>query len=316
MTVIGAAAPASADIITEPRCDTFNDHVSFAEPDLDGDWYMECVPQYGLGKAEFTLEAPDAGFPAGFDPLTADRVDTPDSSGLTPYFGDVVSDPEDPDEAIVPNWVTPVAVDDASTPESQVLQALVFAPVASVGSLDVTPDEVLAACSVGDSTPYITFVSTYSPVTTTFSFTDGGVTYSAPVTITPDPTYYLFIGDPLDEEEDGSTICVTDSRQTASGSFDSLSVAIIGLFTVPPFVWFEGLDSQEPDAGFDNLPDLGTFAFAAPAVEEEEDPTPELAATGTETAPLGVGAGFLTGAGALLFAFSRRRRQKVRATVG
>jgi LPXTG-motif cell wall-anchored protein len=312
MTVIGAAAPASADIITEPRCDTFNDHVSFAEPDLDGDWYMECVPQYGLGKAEFTLEAPDAGFPAGFDPLTADRVDTPDSSGLTPYFGDVVSDPEDPDEAIVPNWVTPVAVDDASTPESQVLQALVFAPVASVGSLDVTPDEVLAACSVGDSTPYITFVSTYSPVTTTFSFTDGGVTYSAPVTITPDPTYYLFSGDPLDE--DGSSICVTDSRQTASGSLTGpiTSVAIVGLFTVPPFVWFEGLDSQEPDAELDNLPDLGTFAFAAPAVDDEGDPTPELAATGAETAPFGIAAGILAGAGALLFAFSRRRRQKER----
>jgi len=306
MTVIGAAAPAAADIITEPRCTTFNDHIDMATGDLSGDWYMECVPQYGLGKAEFTLEAPDSGFPDGFDPLTADHTDSPDASGLAPYF-----DSFSPADG-VSGWVMPAVVDeDRSTANSLVIQSVVFAPVASVGSLDEAPAEVLGACGIEDGVLYEAFVSTYSPVTTTFTFLDEGVTYSAPVALAPDPTYYLFVDD---GSGDGPQVCITDTRQTAFGSTDgsTLDVTLVGLVTVPPFVWFEGLDLEDPETALDNLPNLGVFAFSGLAPDDGGEPDPELAATGAQTGALSIVAGALGGAGALLFAFARWRRRKER----
>jgi hypothetical protein len=295
----GAVAPASADIITDPRCETFADHLDSTSLDPDADWYMECVPQYGLGKVEFTLDAPDSGFPEDFDITTADHTSSPDASGLAPYY-------EDLGPSGVDAWIVPAEVEDDSTPTSLHVGAALFAPVTSVGRLDEMPEAVAAACEIDDETPALTFVSNYAPVTTTFSFVgDDGVTYSAPVTATPDPTYYVFIGE---ESEGDPQICITDSTQTYRGDGSvSFEEAVIGLFTVPPFVWFADLDLQDPDLFYD-LPSLGSFAFAAPAPDPE--PEPELAATGAEgTAPLGIAAGALALLGTALTVFAARRRR-------
>lgn len=304
----GVAAPASADIITEPRCETFAEHTDMPAFDPEADWYMTCVPQYGLGKAEFTLNAPDSGFPEDFDVVEVDRTDSPDASGLAEYFGPLTGpeDPEDP-EANSVSWVTPALIDeDASTDSSLRVGATVIAPVTSVGRLDETPAAVATACELDGETPVVTFVSTYGAVTTTFSFvgTDG-LTYSSPITLTPDPTYYVF-SDP-DEVGPGS-ICISDSQQTYLGDAESMdSAALFGLFMVPPFVWFA--DLEETADPFSNLPNLGNFTFAAPAAPAEPVPAPQLADSGAEhVVPLGLAAGVLGGLGALLFAFSRRRR--------
>ncbi len=302
----GAVAPASADIITEPKCETFEDHLSDDLMAVDTDWYMECVPQYGLGKAEFTLEAPDSGLPDDFDLLTASRTNSPDASGIAPYYEDFFGDTDEPLDA----WINPIEVEE-SDPGVLRVGAMLVAPVSSVGRLDEAPAAVGAACeleSYPEGTESITFVSNFAPVTTTFSFVGAdGVTYEAPVTATPDPTYYVFI-EPSDADPEATEpiVCITDTHQTASTeSEEGPSVAFVGLLTVPPYVWFE-----EIVEGSDELPGLGSFRFAA--VDDgsaEPQPEPELAATGSENAvPLAIAAGVLGGLGALLFAFSRRRR--------
>jgi len=312
VAAVGAAMPASADaVVTGPLCDTIEDQIDMlgtSGPDVDADWYMPCVPQFGFGKAQITLEAPDAGFPAGFDLLTADAVSSPDIDGLEEYFA-AVGSPFDPESGF--HWITPLDVD-TTTPEQLDVVAGVFAPVASVGRLDTAPPAVFEACELDEVTPYVTFVSTYEPITTTFSYELDGVTYSAPVALTPDPTYYVFAGD-LESEGDGM-ICVTDSYQTvATSTVDSFdSTVLLGLFSVPPYVWFESIEDIDEDAPetFQNLPEVGTFAFAA--VEPEEEPDPELAATGaTDAAPLAAGAGALAVLGALLIGFTRRRAARV-----
>ncbi|TPX00861.1 hypothetical protein FJ656_30585, partial [Schumannella luteola] len=110
----GAAAPAAA--VVDTPCETFADHESIGDP--SDNWYMECIPQYGLGKVEFTLDAPDSGFPDGFDPLTATRSNSPDSSGVNPYFqgtGSFFGGSFDD----VDSWIQPLAVDtDNSTDTS------------------------------------------------------------------------------------------------------------------------------------------------------------------------------------------------------
>lgn len=299
----GVAAPASADIITDPRCETFGDHLSGDVTDVEADWYMTCVPQYGLGKAEFTLDAPDSGFPEDFDVTTATRINSPDASGVAPYYEDFFGDAEEP----LDSWVTPETVDlDSSTETSLRVAATLVAPVSSVGRLDETPDAVGAACELDafpEGSVSTTFVSNFSSVTTTLSFVGAdGVTYSAPITATPDPTYYVFTTVFGEDESTDTIVCITDTHQTVSGSTDGgPDLTFVGLITVPPYVWFENFDGD-----FDALPNLGSFRFAAPAAPQ---PTPELAATGAENVvPLSIAAGVLGGLGALLFAFSRRRR--------
>lgn len=291
----GAAVPASADIITEPRCDVFGDHLT-TMPDLsdpDVDWFMACVPQYGVGKAEFTLDGPDVGFPDGFDLLTADSVSSPDASGLAAYYGDADFDA----------WVIPFQVEDPDAASLRVI-GTVFAPVTSVGRLDETPPAVAEACEVDAAATVHVFVSYYAPVTTTFSVVGSdGVTYSAPVTLTPDPTYYV-----VEETDDPAdpALCVTDSSATFKDSGSGIGLGQIGMIMVPPYVWFAALE-ESPDAEslFGLLPDLGTFAFAAPAPQVQ----PQLAATGAENVlPLAIGAGVLGVLGTVLFVVARRRR--------
>ena len=300
----GVAAPASADMITGPQCETFEDHLSDDPSVFESDWYMECVPQYGVGKAEFTLEAPDSGFPDDFDVLTAARTNSPDASGVAPYYDEFFGDSED----ALDSWINPADAEETA-PGVLRVGAMLVAPVSSVGRLDETPAAVSTACELDafpEGSESVTFVSNFAPVTTTFSFVGAdGTTYEAPVTATPEPTYYVYTDvDDADPETMETVVCITDTHQTVSSdSEDGSSFTFAGLITVPPYVWFDAIVD-----GTDELPGLGAFRFAAVDAAEPE-PQPELAATGAENVlPLGVAAGALGALGALLFAFSRRRR--------
>lgn len=300
----GAAAPASADIITGPRCETFDDHLALGSADPSADWYMECVPQYGIGKAEFTLEAPDSGFPEGFDPEALTRTNSPDASGVAPYYDGFFGDEATP----LDSWIMPLEVDEATATDTSVeVGATLVAPVVSVGRLEAVPALVAAECELEtapEGAESVAFVSTFAPVTTTFSFVGAdGVTYSAPVTATPDPTYYVFTSF-TEGETTESVVCITDTHQTVVGDPDGgFDVEFVGLITVPPYVWFEGIEGELAD-----LPNLGVIPFAAPAAVTPAA-APTLADSGAENVvPLGIAAGVLGGLGALLFAFSRRRR--------
>ena len=90
---VAVAAPASA---VGPTISTPCTNVEQHTLGVDGgaNWYMDCIPQYGAGKTEFSIAAsasdPTATFPTGFEPLTGSdvtttaTVDTPD--GAAPYF--------------------------------------------------------------------------------------------------------------------------------------------------------------------------------------------------------------------------------------
>ena len=73
-----AATPAQA--ATTPDCATSSDHKLKADP-AKGDFYFDCVPQYGVGKSDLTLTADETqgAFPEDFDFTDPDYVEASSS---------------------------------------------------------------------------------------------------------------------------------------------------------------------------------------------------------------------------------------------
>lgn len=327
-----AAAPAPLPPATEP-CTDINDQLD-STGSWASNWFQDCVPQYGVGKAEFTIvpdeDNPTEEFPEGFVDLTEGedggitRTSTADLEALAEYFSTVDAD----EVGLTP--IVPVAVDgDSAT--SRTYLATVFAPVATIGNAgpeDEVPAEVLAACGFAE-TDYAGWVATYEPIDTTFTQTVDEAEWTYEITGEPKPSYFMI-------SEDGETLCITDGTYTLLTS-ESTDISgyffyLFGLVTVypPNAVDFVPTDGQIPDLSslaetfaslkfaadpLDPIQTLGTFSRSGitPPPPPPPVPGPALAPTGADAAdlviPAAIAGGVLLVGGALVvIAVVRRRR--------
>lgn len=326
-----AAAPAAADPVTEP-CGSFSDHLLGVE-ELPDNWYMDCVPQYGLGKAEFAIHADDGPppveeFPDDFLPLTDPGVTatTTLDPGLLAYQDIFPGGAERRGAfAFIENT--------EDLPTSQTYIGMLHAPITGVSAVNLEEEiseELALAISdlcgpilVGYDGPGVpvVFAAEYGATDTTFTQTVDGEDWTYTITATPETTYFFLFQDPetgwVDEE---APFCVTDGIG-AIGGLGSLAdvdpedpfndiqdlFAVIGLAFVAPFP--EDIFGGEIPS-LDDFRFIGDFYRLVDAPEPEPEPAgPTLPATGSDAAgAMGLaGALALLGAGLASVAVLRRR---------
>ena len=300
---------------------------------------MDCIPQYGVGKAEFTIKA-DANdssvhFPAGFadldDPsVTATAsVDTDDATAVGSYFdltppsGGVLGLAKDPS---------------GSSARKQLYDTEMIYKIASVSAIPIS--DLPAACKVATSVYATAWEVTYVPATITYTQTVGGKQWKYVVTSAPKP---LFMGLPLDPTDGYVPIDVTETPENACAADDTQSLYtdndfsstdpdLLAIFidhaysidilapgspiesTLSPFP-----NEGQPDTeGIPSIGDLGTFdRFGAEPVSNPTSTGPTLAVTGVNAAPAELLGGGLIAAGLLFFGLRfvtlrRRRRGEAR----
>ena len=305
------AAPANAigPTITTP-CTNVEQHTLGTSGGTN--WYMDCIPQYGAGKAEFSIAAsasdPTATFPAGFEPLSDSAVpatasvDSP--AGAAPYF-DLT--------APTKGFLTLEEDTADSTTSQQTYEGVMIYKIAGVQSVPIT--SLPADCATtGD--PYLSaWEVTYEPATVTYDETVGGNKYQYTVTSTPNP---LFLGLPLDTTDNNTpnvsptaSFCASDGTNFIQAEEDSVEADYIYLAhaTVSSDDPSEAI-SLAPYPNFDEdsdaFPSVGLLGTFDPAI------TPILATTGVDPTPAGLfGTGLaILGAGAVVTSNLRRRRSR------
>jgi hypothetical protein len=285
--VAGTAGPAmAADVVTTP-CATLADQVDITGTAHDN-WYGDCIPQFGIGKAEFTIDS-DVPYPADFLDL-----DDPNVATSTNLDGAVLQTYFDTPEPITTSLLELTL--NSETASSQNYTGLWVAPITEVGAVDPAdlPDDVAAACEVETYTYTKFYYANFGESTTTFSQSIGGEDWSYTVGGTS-PTLYVLL--PLDDEGivlPDQPICISNGQFTVlSTPDDSTILAYYALVAVPPY----SLAFAEEDPIYD----LGIF--------HRNSGKPALAATGTDVGmPLAL-AGGLLGIGALAFGFGAARRR-------
>ena len=216
------AVPANA-VGTAPVCDP--GEVAEISGDFNN-WYQSCVPQFGLGKVEFTISS-ETDFPADFKDLTDPAVNvttTTDLDLLNLFLGS--SDVDSP-------FLGLSRTDDGSNPKLQQYEAtsmvtssetsLAAFKIAAVSEL--SPAEAPAACDaflgVGESYPRV-FSVTFEPLDVTFSQTVNGEEWIYRVVMAPG-TQYVAGTLPAGEEawEQSEPLCVSQGTYLAGGSSPS-----------------------------------------------------------------------------------------------
>jgi LPXTG-motif cell wall-anchored protein len=278
-------APANA-VGTAPVCNPGE----FA--DISGDfdnWYQACVPQFGLGKVEFTISS-ETDFPADFKDLTDPSVNvttTTDLDLLNSYL--VSSDFDSP-------FLGLSRTDDGSNPKLQRYQAASLMTsswaafkIAAVSELSpaVAPAACDAFLDVGDSYPRV-FSVTFEPLDVTFSQAVNGQEWIYRVVMAPGAQYVAGTLPPGAEAWDwDEPLCISQGNYLAGGSssaVDSYDYAYFMSQLVSPYPSNDGF-------------------FVA---DYPRTASPELPATGLNTlVPLGVGALTLA-VGGLAIALRRR----------
>lgn len=291
LATLGAMPAQAADVTT--LCDDVYDH----EPGgttVSDNWYMECVPQYGLGKVEFTVDS-EVDFPAGFASL-----DDPSVTSVSTNTG--------PEASEYMNSTFPVAgftelEETDPQPRQRSYQGLMMFAISGVSAMDVSelPDD----CGAG---PYAyAFRVDYLPATVTFTQTIDGVVWTVVVTYTPSPLYLglnFADDDPIDFDW-GAVQCASSDTGTLVGQPDDFSQDIV-LGAHASYLEFSSvLGSLSPfptaDPDDDPIGVLGSFAATTPQ--------PELAETGVESGGLGLAGGLSILVGSMLAFFWRRRRR-------
>jgi len=301
---IAGAAPANAAPL--PSCTGIDQHTVSANANTQ-DWYMDCVPQYGLGKAEFTITS-TTPYPTGYSLTDGQQTITSsvDDTAAASYLG-----------------VSPTTLDGhleslsefgSTSPTTQAYggsnsSTHAIFPIASVAPLD--PADLpsgATGCFPNTVTPETyahAYTVTFSPVTTTFKETVGDEVLTNVITAAPAPLILglNFVASPgtgfdpteaLCASSDGTSLVADNSSSTSwvpvSQDEATLDTAL-----------FTG-NSLDP-SGDGTAINLGTFATTD---------TPVLAETGYDAAPAGVlGGGLLFGGMALIalrFVGSARRR--------
>jgi hypothetical protein len=323
--LVAGAAPAQAAL---PKCTDATDHVVNPSVSPSDDWYMTCIPQYGMGKAEFILTAPaDDPFPAGYSLTDGHQTvnSTPTAAQVHAYFEPLWDEAHTAGTATYTGAFMNLTEDATdATPTSQPYApptlgsgAMTVAyPIKSVGPAtsglpaDCTP-------SGSGATYQGEYEVVYGATTTHFSETIDNVVRSVPVSYTPAPLFLglNFTGTAGSETLDGlMPICASSGGTTTFAENDT------------SIFWDVAASNATTDASIMETlsPANGTFdpgdptsiiratttSFGVFAVTS----TPVLATTGVDPTPateLGVG---LLSAGAILGAiaiFRRRRRSRV-----
>lgn len=284
-------APANA-VGTAPVCNPGE------AADISGDfdnWYQVCVPQFGLGKVEFTISS-ETDFPADFKDLTDPSVNvttTTDLDLLNVYFSSDVDSP----------FLGLSRTDDGSNPKLQRYQAASLltssepslAAFKIVAVSELSPAVAPAACDAfldapGESYPRV-FSVTFEPLDVTFSQNVNGQEWMYRVVMAPGTQYVAGTLPPGAEAWDSDEpLCISQGNYLAGGSSvesagESYDYAYFMSQLVAPY-----------------LSNDGSFVADYP----RSAPT-ELPATGLNSlVPLGVGALTLA-VGGLAIALRRRR---------
>ena len=169
---LGVAAPAAALPVTDP-CDNSGEHV-ITVGTLGDNWYMDCVPQYGVASADFTIVSATP-FPAAFIPLDEPGVTITASVGQagTDYWG-----------AGQPGYTYLDYIGFQSSDTEQVYQADMIVPISSVD--DILPTALPAECGVNFDNAYVV---NYAPVSVSFTQVVDGVEWRYDVMTSPSPLY-------------------------------------------------------------------------------------------------------------------------------
>jgi hypothetical protein len=347
----GAAAAPAAAVGTDSCTDATQHQVSTTASDpSSGAWYMDCVPQYGMGKAEFTI-TPAAGqstFPAGYSLTDGKQTvvsSSPTAAQVESYFAsDYALDHSTPAtytgaflNLTQDTADSTAAVQQYSAPSGEVMAAAF--PITAVTKLAST---ALLPTDCTTATPTPTYAAayevTYAPATTSFSETIGGTKYTNTVTLTAPPLYLglnFNAGDPFGFDS-GEALCASSSLGTvfapylndpadpdAAPSLRSVDAQVTATAApVGPDAWYTvALDAAGGQAPIN----MNTLI---PTVTGFDDPDgtpisgasfavaaiPVLATTGVDAAPAGIlGASLLLG-GTGAFVIGRRRRRNARVS--
>jgi len=342
--VAAAAAPATAAPL--PACQNADDHdVSPTATSVD-DWYMPCMPQFGLNdkpENEITILAADA-FPAGFDLSLATVTSDFDDAAAGAYTGETVSS----------GFIGGFSATTSPT-DTLVTNANIVFAIAGVTRIDAS--ELPAACTGSYNAAYRI---DYVPREVTIAQTIAGTEYRYRGTVGGDPLYF---GVNLDDANPGKLIGGADLCEGV-GSFVTATqwdhsfftpagmslgpgqIMASGAASITPFLplYAVAFDAQGGtavptadvlDGGTASAPTAPTREgydfvgwFTAPTGGEKWDFdsavagdttlyarwTPTLAATGAETGPAGaIGLGMLLLGGAAVAFPALRRRARARA---
>lgn len=305
LVATGGATPAAAADITVP-CTSANEHTVMTGT-LGDNWFMDCVPQYGVGKAEFTITSVDP-FPVDFAVLDDPSVSSSYSENgpaAAAYFG-VSGEPA--------GFASLGEVSTGSTPSSRHYSGHFILPIAGVHS--ILAADLPAACNAGTVTYANAYRIDYAPAATTFTQTAGGDTWTYEVQATANPLYLglNFVVDPGNPVP-GTAGGALDAGQPQCAVFNDGDVVASGgaspeLSTIEDVIdWTSASDATLwPINGLFGM-QIGSIArSSAPAANDE----PTLAETGVDVLPgsLAGGAGILAGLGLFLLG----RRLKRRAT--
>lgn len=329
--VVAAASPASA---APPKCTESLQHEVNPTVSPADSWYMECIPQYGMGKAEFTITTNAAHpFPAAYELDNGHQkvTSTPTAAQVKSYFS-----AEAVDGGLDPVY-TGAFVDLGEDPTVSTSTSQLYGGPGSGGGVGFGSTVAYPIVAVGQATSGLPadctplgsgatyegeYKVTFGPTTTHFSQTINDVVHSVTVTYTPDPLYLGLNFDSAQELDldESLPLCTSsggetnfapaydDSDPSSAQSLAWVSAAYDAT-TLPPT-----LETLSPGAGpigdFSDPEDFlaGTTtdfgAFAATS-------TPVLATTGLDTRPAGtLGAGLLSlGILATLVGVVRRRRR-------
>lgn len=297
IVAFGAAPGAVAAVVTDP-CDTVGDH-NVTTGTLYENWFMDCVPQFGAGKAEFTVTSAHT-LPGDFLPLDDPGVTTTYSGSAAAaanYFGA---------SGMPAGWLGLSSLGG----DPLAYQGNPIVPISGVGA--ALPTDLPAACQTDTNSYTHIYRVDYAATSWVSTQTAGGFDWSVTVSL-PATTVFLALSlDPLSNNAPflGSAMCLTNGTNTVFGMVGDMPASAI--VEAWPF-WDDFSDTAiSPLIISVDDPDENIYMGAFPLVRSAlagGGTGPGLADTGAEVSPLLIGAGavaLLGGAG--LLAVSRVRR--------
>jgi hypothetical protein len=307
------AAPAAA-AVPLPHCTNVNQHTVSANA-ISQPWYMDCIPQYGLGKAEFNITSTDP-YPAGYSLLDGHQTITSSVNDVAAaaYLGVPESSLEGQFESL-DGPQSPTATSQSYGGGASPTRGIF--PIASVASLNpASLPAGTSGCFPNTVTPETyahAYTVRFSPVTTTFKETIAGKVWTNVITATPQPLLLglNFVASPGTGFDTTAALCASSGGTSlvADGN-GSVNWGLVSEDEATLDMGFDGVNSLDPTANASTML-LGTFATTDPAVKTA---VPVLAETGYDAAPAGLLSGGLLFGGiallALRFVGSARRRAR------